>query len=361
MTGDGVNDAPALAQAQIGIAVDGATEAARSAADIILTTGGLSPIFDAVAYSRKIFARLRAYVLYRMAATIQIVIVLSVLIYAYKVVMNPFYVILLALLNDISMIPISSDNASPSARPEIPSMPQILLAAVIYGGLLTCQSLAFFEFGLNSDWLPKLPGTNATCVPDNCDYLSTAVYLQISIAIEFVILSCRAPGFVLAPKYLFGDGRVSLPLLAGIMFANILVTLLAGTGVVGFTKVVWRDIGYIWAYDVVGLIVIDIFKVILRYWELPYMSAGAGSGALEYPDLPDELQAGADGRQSLRSVLSQSRASARSMMRSSHASVTTGPLGGSVSGSRSLEPKSASMLPFPYNLRANAVQNVRSF
>merc|ERR1712232_467812 len=321
MTGDGVNDAPALAEAQIGIAVDGATEAARSAADIILTEPGLSAIFDAVVESRKIFARLRAYVLYRMAATIQIVVVLSIFIYGYDVVMNPLYVILLALLNDISMIPIAQDNAAPSSSPEIPSMPQILLASLIYGGLLTIQSIAFFEFGKHSSWLE---GADAICNKHDCKYLSAAAYLQISIAIEFVILSCRAPGFVLSPKYLCDpDVRPSWPLMAGIMFANLLVSILAGVGV-EIPHIKWIDILAIWAYDIACLIIIDIIKVIFRFWQLPWMSAGASYDVLEYKDMPPETTANQGNLRSGLQSTTASRASERSIIRSQNSVMARG-------------------------------------
>jgi H+-transporting ATPase len=348
MTGDGVNDAPALAEAQIGIAVDGATEAARSAADIILTEPGLSAIFDAVVESRKIFARLRAYVIYRMAATIQIVLVLSILIYGYDVVMNPLYVILLALFNDISMLPIADDTATPSSRPEIPSLPEILTASAIYGGLLTLQSVGIFEFAKNSNWLDD---ADKVCQRGgDCDYISALTYLQISIAIEFVIFSCRTPGFVLSPKYLWGDGRPSWPLFVGVMLANIIVTVCAGQNWI-ISKVKWADIGWIWLYNLVGLLVIDLLKVILSAIGLPLMSAGASFEVLGYPDLPTDVQG--TGRSLLRSSINRS-----TMARSLGRQTPLGSRHGSFAGpSNSMESKkSPSLLPYPYNVRADVVE-----
>jgi len=353
MTGDGVNDAPALAQAQIGIAVDGATEAARSAADVILTSPGLSVIFDAVAESRKIFARLRAYVLYRVAATIQIVVVLSIMIYGYRDTLPALYVILLALLNDVTMLPVADDHALPSALPEIPSMPAIMLASILYGALETLQTMVFYE--LQPKWF----------VGDGSkDYRDAAVYLQISMAIELLIFSCRTPGSVL--RSAGGDARPSLALVLAVFGANVLVSLLAGFGDTFHVihPLQWRDIGWIWLYDLGGLLIIDTLKWLLNVAGIGWMSAGAGGGVLQYADLPESVVGDVEGgpasvaqashlstllhhRSSVRSVMAQSRVSGLASVGESPAR---------------FERRSRSMLPYPYNLRAAALDaNFRSF
>ncbi|CAK9066522.1 unnamed protein product [Durusdinium trenchii] len=290
MTGDGVNDAPALAQAQIGIAVDGATEAARSAADIILTQPGLSAIFDAVVESRKIFARLRSYVLYRIGATIQIVLVLSILIYAYNDTMPAIYVILLALVNDVTMLPVASDNASPSALPEIPSMPQILLASFLYGFIGTGQTMALYL----SDVLHSDPSMDPE---ERRQYRMAVTYLQMSIAVELNIFSCRTPLYV--ANLLRPETWPSLLLFICVMGGNLLVSLLAGFGdtfhvvhkvepwrvELGCSERVGRDDGpdpqKIWVYDIGCLLVIDFLK---RFLLAEFVQSGEiGGGSFSVP------------------------------------------------------------------------------
>ncbi|KAH8070314.1 hypothetical protein JL721_5077 [Aureococcus anophagefferens] len=191
MTGDGVNDAPALKQAHIGIAVEGSTDAARNAADIVLTTEGLAPIFTAVLESRKIFQRVYSYVLYRISATIQIVLVLvlSLLIFIWNQTIKPLYIILLALFNDLTMITISYDNVIPSRSPEQPTIARLLRMTCCFGSLMTFESLLFYVMG-------KYTNAFNDQFKHNSDYRQSMVYLQISVAIESMIFITRDAALV---------------------------------------------------------------------------------------------------------------------------------------------------------------------
>lgn len=249
MTGDGVNDAPALSAAQCGIAVDDATDAAKNAAAIILTAPGLSAIYSGVVESRRIFRKLKAYVTYRFAATIQIVVVLTLLIFISNCTINSTFVILLALFNDITMLPIAYDTQLAGSLPENPNVVRMLTVSAALGLMETFASL-LFAYGSQpsgvfvQDWYMH-----------DCDKAAqAAVWLQMFIAAELLIFVARSPKYV--PFYIPPSPALFCSVLTGCFVASMMAGL---TDAFGNLKVV--DIVLIWIYDIICLVFMDITKM----------------------------------------------------------------------------------------------------
>ena len=179
MTGDGVNDAPALKQADIGIAVEGATDAARSAADLVLTSTGLSVIVHGVEEARKIFDRMKSYAVYRIAETLRVLLFMtaSILVFDFYPV-TTVMIIILALLNDLPIMMIAYDNAEVEPRPVKWDMYTILHIAIVLGTLGVFSSFLMFWIG---EEVLKLDRTT----------IQTLMFLKLTVAGHMTIYIAR--------------------------------------------------------------------------------------------------------------------------------------------------------------------------
>jgi H+-transporting ATPase len=243
MTGDGVNDAPALKKADAGVAVDGATDAAKSAADVVLTKPGLSVIIDAIKESRKIFERMTNYAVYRIAETVRVLIFLTLSILAFNFYpLTAVMIVIIALLNDIPVMTIAYDNVRVQEKPVRWNMRGVLIAASLLGAIGLVSSFGLFVIGLEVFHL-------------SVGVLQAIIFLKMTVAGHLTLYLART-----------GVSHFwSHPLPSSIMFwatelTKVPATLFAVYGVF-MDPIGWGFAAFVWGYALLSFLITDQLKI----------------------------------------------------------------------------------------------------
>ncbi|XP_047321789.1 plasma membrane ATPase 4 [Impatiens glandulifera] len=259
MTGDGVNDAPALKKADIGIAVADATDAARSASDIVLTEPGLSVIISAVLTSRAIFQRMKNYTIYAVSITIRIVFGFMFIALIWRFDFAPFMVLIIAILNDGTIMTISKDRVKPSPLPDSWKLKEIFATGVVLGGYMALMTVIFFWIMHDTDFFSNTFGVRS--IRGHNDEMMAALYLQVSIVSQALIFVTRSRSWSFLE-------RPGLLLLGAFMAAQLVATVIAVYAHWEFARIKgcgWGWAGVIWLYSIVFYVPLDLMKFAIRY------------------------------------------------------------------------------------------------
>ena len=280
MTGDGVNDAPALKKADCGFAVSGATDAARAAASIVLVAPGLSVIIDALKESRKIFQRMNSYAMYRIAETLRVLLFMTLAIIIFNFhPLTAIMIVMLALLNDGAILSIAYDNVTYRNQPEAWNMRLVLGIATVLGLVGPIAAFGLFYLGVRVFHLGH-------------PQLQTMMYLMLSVAGHLTIFQTRTRG----PWW---STRPAWILLAAVVGTQAVATLISVYGAWLVTPLGWKYAGFVWGYAFAWFLVTDPVKL-LAYKVLdtvkadpapkPEVKTGAKSEAEIKPEAKGETE-----------------------------------------------------------------------
>ena len=293
MTGDGVNDAPALKKADCGFAVSGATDAARAAASIVLVAPGLSVIIDAIKESRKIFQRMNSYAMYRIAETLRVLLFMTLAIVIFNFYpLTAIMIVMLALLNDGAILSIAYDNVLYRNQPEAWNMRVVLGIATVLGLVGPIAAFGLFYLGDRVLHIDR-------------PQLQTMMYLLLSVAGHLTIFQTRTRG----PWWSIRPAPI---LLLAIVGTQVVATVIC---VFGFlvTPLWWGWAAMVWGYALAWFLVTDPVKL-LAYRILDPAKAGPSwKLRSSQRSKPDRHAAASQARSQAERTRGQGRARARSL------------------------------------------------
>jgi H+-transporting ATPase len=271
MTGDGVNDAPALKKADCGIAVSSATDAARAAAAIVLLTPGLSVIIDAIKESRRIFQRMNSYAIYRIAETLRVLLFMTLAILVFNFYpLTAVMIVMLALLNDGAILSIAYDNVHYKDKPESWNMRMVLGVSTVLGVIGVVSAFGLFYLGERVFHLDR-------------PHIQTLMYLKLSVAGHLTIFLTRTRGA-------FWSIRPAKILMIAVFGTQAVATLIAVYGLF-MTPLGWGWAGFVWGYALLWFLVNDRIKLLAyRIFDPVKVNAQTETKGVPQPDAKVETK-----------------------------------------------------------------------